>query len=292
MATGAYPGSFNPPTVAHLAIAEAAWRRFGLERLDLVVSRSALGKRDLGPPRLADRLEVLRSIVSGRPWLGVVLTDSQLLVDLSAGYDVVVLGADKWAQVSDPSWYGGSLAARDEALGRLPRVVVVPRPPHPTPELEVLAAPPWHAAVSSSAVRGGRRDWMVPEAAEFDLLSGAWSDPGRYRQWVRSMSPHRADPPSGRLAPVALLDDEAIAAGLGGLSWVREGDQIVRTYQAGDFAGALRFVNAVGQLAEAANHHPDIDIRWNKVTLRLSTHSEGGITAADLDLAAKIDALG
>ena len=53
-----------------------------------------------------------------------------------------------------------------------------------------------------------------------------------------------------------------------------------------DFAGALAFVNAVGALAEAADHHPDIDIRWDTVTLRLSTHSAGGLTEKDLALAA------
>ncbi len=58
-----------------------------------------------------------------------------------------------------------------------------------------------------------------------------------------------------------------------------------------DFAAALAYVNAVGALAEEMDHHPDIDIRWNTVTLRLTTHSEGGLTHLDLDLARLIDAL-
>jgi 4a-hydroxytetrahydrobiopterin dehydratase len=66
---------------------------------------------------------------------------------------------------------------------------------------------------------------------------------------------------------------------------------IVTTVLRQDFAGALAFVNAVGELAEARNHHPDIAISWNKVTLTLSTHSAGGLTQADLDLAAAIDAI-
>jgi 4a-hydroxytetrahydrobiopterin dehydratase len=66
---------------------------------------------------------------------------------------------------------------------------------------------------------------------------------------------------------------------------------LVKTRTGRDFADALAYVNAVGELAERANHHPDIDIRWNAVTLRLSTHSAGGITQADLDLAGRIDAL-
>jgi 4a-hydroxytetrahydrobiopterin dehydratase len=88
------------------------------------------------------------------------------------------------------------------------------------------------------------------------------------------------------------LDDSAVAAALENLDWRREGDGLVKVAKRGDFAGALAFVNAVGALAEAANHHPDIDLRWDTVTLRLTTHSEGGLTAKDLDLARSIDALG
>lgn len=90
---------------------------------------------------------------------------------------------------------------------------------------------------------------------------------------------------------MALLDDDAVRAGLAGLSWERQGDELVKVHKGKGFAGALGFVNAVGYLAEAANHHPDIDIRWDTVTLRLSTHSEGGITQGDVDMAKRIDAL-
>jgi 4a-hydroxytetrahydrobiopterin dehydratase len=65
----------------------------------------------------------------------------------------------------------------------------------------------------------------------------------------------------------------------------------VKTWSGKDFAEALAYVNAVGGLAERAGHHPDIDIRWAKVTLHLFTHSVGAITQADLDLAAEIDSL-
>jgi len=84
--------------------------------------------------------------------------------------------------------------------------------------------------------------------------------------------------------------DAALAAR--SLDWERQGGQLVKVVRRRDFAGALAFVNAIGVVAEAANHHPDIDIRWDTVTLYLSTHSAGGITAADLDLAAAIDRLG
>jgi 4a-hydroxytetrahydrobiopterin dehydratase len=76
-----------------------------------------------------------------------------------------------------------------------------------------------------------------------------------------------------------------------GLAWERRDQELVTTVTLHDFAAALQFVNAVGAAAEAANHHPDIDIRWNKVTLVLSTHSAGGLTVLDLALAAAIDRL-
>jgi 4a-hydroxytetrahydrobiopterin dehydratase len=73
--------------------------------------------------------------------------------------------------------------------------------------------------------------------------------------------------------------------------WQKQSAEIVRTFQFKDFAAAMDFVNKVARVAEAANHHPDIDIRWNKVTLKLATHSEGGLTQIDFDLAKQIDAL-
>jgi len=89
-----------------------------------------------------------------------------------------------------------------------------------------------------------------------------------------------------------VLDHGAVDAELaGGLAWERHDDELVKTRRGKDFAEALAYVNAVGALAEAMDHHPDIDIRWNTVTLRLTTHSEGGITALDLDLARQVDAL-
>jgi 4a-hydroxytetrahydrobiopterin dehydratase len=88
---------------------------------------------------------------------------------------------------------------------------------------------------------------------------------------------------------MSLLDDADIAGGLRGLAWERQGAEVVRVVRSADFAGSLAVVNQVGALAEAAGHHPDIDIRWNVVTLRLSTHSAGGLTRLDLDLARAID---
>ncbi|HTM17069.1 MAG TPA: 4a-hydroxytetrahydrobiopterin dehydratase [Terracidiphilus sp.] len=73
--------------------------------------------------------------------------------------------------------------------------------------------------------------------------------------------------------------------------WQVESGELVRTFLFKDFRGSLKFVNGVGELAEEAGHHPDIDIRYNKVRLALVTHDAGGITAKDFDLAAKADKL-
>jgi 4a-hydroxytetrahydrobiopterin dehydratase len=91
----------------------------------------------------------------------------------------------------------------------------------------------------------------------------------------------------------SVLSAEEVDAALAreGLDWQREGDELTKTVRLAAFAGSLGYVNAVGALAEAANHHPDIDIRWDTVVLRLSTHSAGGITAADFELAAAVDRL-
>ena len=73
--------------------------------------------------------------------------------------------------------------------------------------------------------------------------------------------------------------------------WTREGETITRTIERKDFMDALALVNKAGDIAEEANHHPDIDIRWNKVTFALSTHSENKLTDKDVEVAARINAL-
>lgn len=168
MRRAAFPGSFNPPTVAHLAIADAARRLCAVDRVDLVLSIDAIGKAHVRPT-VEERAEVLRAVAATRQWLDVVVTDARLLVDIARGYDVLVLGADKWAQVLDPQYYGDDVAARDEAVAALPHVAFAPRgdgeaPPHVT-VLDVA-----HHHVSSTAARQGLRDLMVPEA----LDSGLW----------------------------------------------------------------------------------------------------------------------
>jgi 4a-hydroxytetrahydrobiopterin dehydratase len=73
--------------------------------------------------------------------------------------------------------------------------------------------------------------------------------------------------------------------------WTREGETITRTFEHKDFSEALAFVNKVGDVAEAADHHPDIDIRWNKVTLALTTHSANALTDKDVKVASQVNEL-
>jgi 4a-hydroxytetrahydrobiopterin dehydratase len=88
-----------------------------------------------------------------------------------------------------------------------------------------------------------------------------------------------------------LLPKDDVDAALKGMAWTRDGDHLVKVAKRDKFVGALAYVNAVGALAEEANHHPDIDIRWDTVTLRLTNHAAGGLTQKDLDLARRIDDL-
>jgi 4a-hydroxytetrahydrobiopterin dehydratase len=89
-----------------------------------------------------------------------------------------------------------------------------------------------------------------------------------------------------------LLGEEDIAARLEDSDWRRDGDEIVRDWQLENFSQAMEFVNRVADVAEEANHHPDILIHgWNKVRLSLTNHSAGGLTAADFTMAQRIDGL-
>jgi len=94
----------------------------------------------------------------------------------------------------------------------------------------------------------------------------------------------------GRRSVADLLEDEEIEQRLDELGdWEREGDEIQKVFEFDDFTAAMSFVNDVAKMADRYDHHPDIDIRWNKVKLALSTHSEGGITTLDFDLANDIE---
>ncbi|MFL5901958.1 MAG: 4a-hydroxytetrahydrobiopterin dehydratase [Solirubrobacterales bacterium] len=91
---------------------------------------------------------------------------------------------------------------------------------------------------------------------------------------------------------MALLSDVEIEARIAELSgWERRGKAISKTFECGDFVGSVRFVESLVEPAEAMGHHPDLAISWDTVTVTISTHSEGGLTGADFELAGKVDAL-
>ena len=91
---------------------------------------------------------------------------------------------------------------------------------------------------------------------------------------------------------MSLLSDEEVGSRLRNRpSWERSGDAIVRMIQTADFAGSVELVNRIAPVAEEMNHHPDLAISWNRVTVSLSTHSRGGLTESDFALAERIDEL-
>jgi 4a-hydroxytetrahydrobiopterin dehydratase len=89
-----------------------------------------------------------------------------------------------------------------------------------------------------------------------------------------------------------LLDEPEIEARLGALDgWTRDGERISRRFDRGDFVGAVEFVGRLVEPAEGLGHHPDLEISWSEVTVSITTHSAGGLTANDFELASRIDAL-
>jgi 4a-hydroxytetrahydrobiopterin dehydratase len=91
---------------------------------------------------------------------------------------------------------------------------------------------------------------------------------------------------------MALLSDLEIEARLSEMDdWERDGESIVKEFERDDFVGSVRFVESIVNPAEAMNHHPDLEISWSTVKVAISTHSQGGLTENDFELAKKIDAL-
>jgi 4a-hydroxytetrahydrobiopterin dehydratase len=99
------------------------------------------------------------------------------------------------------------------------------------------------------------------------------------------------DADNGTMA--ATLSDSEIQQALVRLpGWTREGDEIVKWYELASFPLAIEFVGGIAEAAEAADHHPDLDIRYRRVRVALSTHDAGGLTQKDVDLATQIEAMG
>lgn len=188
---GVYPGSFNPPTIAHVAIAAAAREQRSLDRVVFVLSRSPINKEHVDRPLFEHRVEVLHAEADRHRWMGVDVTDDRLLVEIARGYDVLVMGADKWAQVNDSAYYDDDPQARDAAVAALPTLAIAPRPPFAVPPEHSLIVDAAHVVVSSSDARAGSTEWMAPAARAFDRRTGAWSDPVRYEQWLREASAGR-----------------------------------------------------------------------------------------------------
>ena len=91
---------------------------------------------------------------------------------------------------------------------------------------------------------------------------------------------------------MALLEDQEIQDRLADLEgWSLEGRRIVREFEFEDFVGSINFVDSLVEPAEAMNHHPDLGISWNKVTVAITNHAEGGLTEKDFELASKVQAL-
>jgi 4a-hydroxytetrahydrobiopterin dehydratase len=91
---------------------------------------------------------------------------------------------------------------------------------------------------------------------------------------------------------MTLLSDSEVEGKLAELpGWERAGEAIAKEFERGDFVGSVEFVESLVEPAEAMGHHPDLEISWATVKVTISTHSEGGLTAADFELAARIDAL-
>lgn len=91
---------------------------------------------------------------------------------------------------------------------------------------------------------------------------------------------------------MALLEDADIEARLSGMEgWRRRGDEIVKSFDRGDFVGSIDFVSSIVEPAEEMNHHPDLAVSWSQVEVAITNHDEGGLTEADFELAEKIETL-
>jgi 4a-hydroxytetrahydrobiopterin dehydratase len=138
--------------------------------------------------------------------------------------------------------------------------------------------------------------WLWSLVTSISLVREAGSAPVGTPPPLSSLSspPRLAEIPASiptiaRPSSVRLPVERLASAFLTVPAWRRQGDAIVRTFQFPDFPAAVTFVNQVAALAEAAAHHPDIDIRWNRVTLLLTTHDAGGLTEKDFSLARQVD---
>lgn len=167
---GAFPGSFNPLTIAHIEIARLAREQHDLHEVHLIVSHTALDKPDPPGPGFRERIDALEADARAYDWLFVATTDMQLIADIADGFDVVIMGADKWAQVNDIAYYDDE-DHRAAAIARLPAVVVAERDGVEIAGAEPLRTSDAIRAVSSTRARAGEDHLMAPEAR---ILRDKW----------------------------------------------------------------------------------------------------------------------
>ena len=162
---GVFPGSFNPLTVAHIEVARLARLAHQLETVVLAVSRVALDKPAPPGPSFEERIELLHADAAEHSWLVVAETEEQLIVDIAKGFDVVIMGADKWRQVNNARYYP-SPADRDVAVANLPTVVVAERAGLAIEGrgIALLQTPQELHGISSTDARNGDRHLMAPHA--------------------------------------------------------------------------------------------------------------------------------
>ncbi len=169
MRRAVYPGSFNPPTIAHLDLSHAVVEQRNVDVVVWSLSRVALGKEDHDGPTVEERFIVMKQVAKEYPWLEIQVTDAQLLADIAQGFDVLVMGADKWEQINELRWYHGDSAARAAALAALPELAIASRLKHVAPaEFEIHLE--GVELVSSTAARAGADHLMLPHAR----ASGLW----------------------------------------------------------------------------------------------------------------------
>jgi hypothetical protein len=183
MTRAVYPGTFDPPTVAHLTIVETVLATYRPTALDLVLSRRPILKEHVERPLLDHRIEVVAASVSHLEAVSVAVTEQRLIADIAAGYDLVVMGADKWHQINDIVFYDDD-EHRRQSLDALPTVIVVGRGDDPLPDVGAHHLHVDMHTVSSTRARQGDRAVMTDAARAFDDATGAWSDPTRYDAWV------------------------------------------------------------------------------------------------------------
>ncbi|MGC8465453.1 MAG: hypothetical protein ACP5O0_05935 [Acidimicrobiales bacterium] len=161
MTVAVFPGSFNPPTLAHRAIVDSVLSSKRIDRVDLTLSHDALNKPRHTQASLGTRCDLLVQVFDDEPRCRIVLTSERLLADIARDYDYLVLGADKALQLHDPIYYSSLEEMRDK-LARLPELIVFDRDQYQTMNSDThWSLPESLRLASSTKVRAGSWE-LVP----------------------------------------------------------------------------------------------------------------------------------